>query len=159
MDKDLEKLLGAHAYFYKNGLTCESQGYGIGAYAYFRRITEDVIGSLLDSIPDLIEPSEQERYKTALEATKKEKRADKKIALVKDLLPSSLRPDGMNPLNILHSALSKGLHGKTDEECMEQAERIRESLVFLVEQILRAKEGSKKFTANMKKLLEKGKKG
>jgi len=154
-DKVLEKLLGEHADYYKKGLVCESQNYGIGAYAYFRRITEDIIDNLLDSISGLIEPSEKEKYKKALEETQKTKRTEDKIDLVKDLLPLSLKPSGMNPLKTLHSALSVGIHSKTDEECMEQAEIIKNVLVFLVNQILKTKEDKKKFTDSMKKLLGK----
>jgi len=148
----LEKLLGEHADYYKKGLVCESQSYGIGAYAYFRRITENIIDNLLASISDLIEPIEKEKYKEALEETKKTKKTEDKIQLVKNLLPPSLKPNGMNPLKTLHSALSVGIHSKTDEECMEQAEIIRNVLVFLVNQILKTKEENKKFTDSMKKL-------
>jgi len=154
-DKRLKKLLGEHGDYYKNGLTCESQSYGIGAYAYFRRITEDVIDNLLESITGLIEPSEKKKYEEALKKTKKTKVAEEKIDLVKDLLPASLRPGNINPLKTLYSALSLGLHEQTDEECMKQAEIIRRALVYLVNQIMRTKEDKKIFTEGMKKLLGK----
>lgn len=152
-DENLEKLLGEHAEYYKNGLICESQSYGIGAYAYFRRITEGVIDDLLDSLSDLIEPVEKKKYQVELEKTKGTKATDKKIKLVQDLLPPSLKPDGMNPLKALHGALSEGLHGKSDEECMKQAEIIKKTLLYLVNQILRTKEDKREFTEGMKKLL------
>ncbi|MEK7072287.1 MAG: hypothetical protein AAB969_01835, partial [Patescibacteria group bacterium] len=133
MNQELEKMLGVHADNYKKGLVCESQSYGIGAYAYFRRITENIIGELLDSIPDLIDDqTEKDAYKKALEEVKKTKVAEKKIELVKDLLPDALKATGINPLKALYGALSVGLHDKTDEECMELAEIIRDSLVYLV---------------------------
>jgi len=154
-DKNLSELLGEHQDYYKKGLVCESQGYGIGAYAYYRRIVESIIDSLLDSIADLIPESEKQRYLEVLKETKKTTIAQEKIELVKDLLPEILRPDGMNPLNLLHSTLSEGLHAKTDEECLEIASTIRDTLVFLVNQILQTKESSKKFTTRMRKLLEK----
>jgi len=154
-DKVLERLLGEHADYYKKGLVCESQNYGIGADAYFRRITENIIDNLLNSIADLMESEEKEKYKKALEETKKTKRTEDKIDLVKDLLPLSLKPNGMNPLKTLHSALSVGIHSKTDEECMDQAEIIKNVLVFLVNQILKTEEDKKKFTDSMKKLLGK----
>jgi hypothetical protein len=155
MDKELEKLLGTHADYYKRGLINESQGYGIGAHAYFRRITEDIIDDLLDLIYDLIEPAEKEKYKTVLDQTKLTRVTQEKIDLVKDLLPDSLKPDGVNPLGVLHSALSEGLHELSDEECMEQAELIRNSLVFLINQIIKTRTATKSFTESMKKLLGK----
>lgn len=155
MDKELESMLGEHAEYYKRGLICESQSYGIGAYAYFRRITEDVIDELLESILDLVEEDEKEQYREKLEEVKKEKIAEKKIILVKDLLPKSLQVDGMNPLKELYGVLSQGIHNETDEECMEKAETIRGILVFLVNQVIRTKKDKKSFTEGMKKILKK----
>jgi len=154
-DKNLSELLGEHQDFYKKGLVCESQGYGIGAYAYYRRIVETIIDSLLDSIIDLVPENEKQQYNKAFEETQKTTIAQEKIELVKDLLPEILRPDGMNPLNLLHSTLSEGLHANTDDECLGAAELIRESLVFLVNRTLQTKESSKKFTTSMRKLLDK----
>lgn len=155
LDKELENILGKHADFYKKGLINESQSYGIGAYAYFRRITEEIIDKLLDSITDLIEEKDREAYAEALEKTKKTRNTQEKIDLVKDLLPTSLKPEEMNPLGVLHSALSEGLHNGTDEECMEKAEIIRNILVFLVNRTIRMKSESSEFTDGMKKLLSK----
>ena len=81
--------------------------------------------------------------------------AKEKIALVKDLLPASLRTNGINPLNILHDTLSEGIHTKTEEECLEIASTIRETWVYLVNQVIQTKESSKQFTDSMRKLLAK----
>ncbi len=155
MDKNLEKTLGKHAKTFRKGLVCESQGYGIGAFAYYRRITEEIIDELLDSIADLIETEHQAEYQKALEETKKTRIAQEKIDLVKELLPTILRPSGMNPLGVLHSELSEGLHADTDENCLENASHIRDILTFLINQIIQSKEASKQFTTSMKSILEK----
>lgn len=88
---------------------------------------------------------------------KQEKRLllPKKIELVKDLLPPILRPEGMNPLAALHSALSQGLHAESDEECLDLAQHCREVLVFLVNQVAASKDTAKSFTSSMRKLLDK----
>lgn len=155
VDPDLASVLGNHLEVYRRGLICESQGYGIGAFAYYRRIVEETIDSLLSQIEDLIPEGERSNYATALEAAKATQIAKDKIALVKDLLPLTLRPDGMNPLNVLHSTLSAGLHGRPDEDCLEDAEAIRRVLAFLVTQIKLAQKTSLEFTTSMRKLLEK----
>lgn len=156
MDKELEKLLDDHTDFYKRGLICESQGYGIGAFAYYRRIVEEVIDGLLISIEELLtDPEEKREYDTALEKVKKTTVTQEKIDLVKDLLPDSLRPDGMNPLSALHSALSEGLHAEDEDTCLEYAEAVRDSLVFLVNRLVRTKAENKSFSASMRKLLDK----
>lgn len=154
-DVNIEKLLGDHSGYYRKGLVCESQGYGIGAFGYYRRIVEEIIDGLLDEIAELLTNSELLEYQDALAKTKETIVTQEKIELVKDLLPPILRPEGMNPLSALHSALSEGLHAESDEECLEYAETCREILIFLVNQVAASKAASKGFTDSMRKLLEK----
>ena len=139
----------------KKGLICESQGYGIGAFGYYRRIVEETIDKLFDEIADLLSEDELDVYRVALEKTKETIVTAEKIELVKDLLPAILRPDGMNPLAALHSALSQGLHAESDEDCLDLAENCREILVFLVNQVAASKQTAKSFTSSMRKLLDK----
>jgi hypothetical protein len=155
MDKNLEKALNKHSGTFRKGLVCESQGYGIGAFAYYRRITEEIIDELLDSITDLIEEENKEKYLAALEKTKNTRVTQEKIDLVKDILPTILRPNGMNPLGVLHSELSEGLHADSDEACLENANHIKSILTFLINQIIQSKEAAKGFTSGMKLLLDK----
>jgi len=155
MDKELENILGEYADYYKKGLTCESQSYGIGAYAYFRRITENVIGELLGDILEMVETTEEkEEYKEALELVKDSRNAEEKIEAVQDLLPKSLKADGINPLKALYGVLSSGIHGLTDDECMEKAEIIRSVLVYLVNQIKKTKNDKDNFVDSIKELLK-----
>ena len=74
--------------------------------------------------------------------------------MVKDLLPPILRPEDMNPLSVLHSILSEGLHSKSDEECLQLAESCRNIITFLVSQISITKNRSNEFSSNMRKLLQ-----
>lgn len=153
-DRTLERILGAHAEYYKKGLVCESQSYGIGAFAYYRRIVEEIIDELLESITDLMAGEERERYLEALEKVKKTTVTQDKIDLVKDLLPPILRPGGMNPLSTLHSVLSEGLHQESDERCIELAMTVREVLVFLVNQVAITQAAAASFTESMRRLLD-----
>jgi hypothetical protein len=152
MEKNLEKLLEDHADFYKKGLICESQGYGIGAYAYYRRIVETIIDQLLDLIPEILEPDKQQQYNEALIKTKETVSAKDKMAIIKDLLPSSLKAEGHNPLSIIYKSLSEGIHSLSDDDCLVQAELIRRSLNFLIDEILRKKQTLKEYTDSIKKL-------
>ena len=158
VEKNLKKILKEYSEYYRKGKTCEFHSYGIGAFAYYRRIVEDIIENLLESIPDLMSEEELEKYQVALEEVRKTKNATDKIALVKDLLPPILKPEQFNPLKTIHGALSKGLHGRTDEECLEDAESIRTSLIFLVDAILSRKKGQQEYTESMKKIIEKQRK-
>lgn len=157
VEKNLSTILGEYEDIYRKGLICEGQGYGIGAYAYYRRIIESIIDELLNLIHDLLDESDKALYEQALRETQEGIVAQEKIALVKDLLPKSLRPSNMNPLNLLYDRLSEGIHAMTDEECLEIASDIREVLIYLVEQIsvsVQAKNSSCRFTESMRKLLE-----
>ena len=154
-EKNLEDMLGQYKSYYKKGLICESQGYGIGAFGYYRRIVEEIIDELLDDIKTLINGKELEIYNEALEKTKKTIVAQEKIHLVKELLPPILRPDGMNPLQVLHSVLSEGLHAKSDEECLDYADQSRNIIIFLINQVALSKKTALEFSENMKKILSK----
>lgn len=154
-DPEIERLLAEHSGYYKKGLVCESQGYGIGAFGYYRRIVEEIIDRLLEDVADLLAGDDLDSYRAALEKTQKTTVTQEKIDLVKDLLPPILRPEGMNPLSALHSALSEGLHAESDEVCLEYAQAVREVLVFLVNQVAASRRSSKEFTDSMRKLLEK----
>ncbi len=156
-DKGIERMLGAHRGYLSRGLICESQGYGIGAFSYYRRITEEIIDQLLEDVRDLIPEDEREAFNEVLAKVKSTRQTSEKINLIKDMLPSSLLIDGMNPLGILHAALSKGLHAESDEECLVHAETVRESVVFLTSQISENKKSKAAFSDKMRKLLEKKK--
>ena len=157
LNPTLEGLLRTRAGYYKNALISESQGYGIGAFAYYRRIVEEIIDDLLDDIPNLMADEERNEYLKALEEAKQTNVTQKKIELVKDKLPAILRPGGRNPLRRLHSTLSGGLHGETDEHCMELAEAVRETLVFLVTQIETTKYASEHYLDSIDRLQDRGK--
>ena len=69
----------------------------------------------MNEIADLLSGEDLEKYNKALVKTKETIVTAEKIELVKDLLPPILRPEEMNPLAVLHSALSQGLHAESDE--------------------------------------------
>lgn len=119
------------------------------------RIVEEIIDELLSEIEDLLTGKEKELYAEALEKTRQTTITQDKIELVKDLLPPILRPYGTNPLSILHSILSQGLHGETDEQCIELAMNVREILLFLVNQVTASKVAARNFTESMRKFLDK----
>jgi len=155
INKELEKALEGNSKIYRNGLTCESQGYGIGAFAYYRRVVEEIIDNLLIQITDLIEPAQKNKYEQALEQVKKTRITEEKIDLVKDMLPAILRPNNHNPLKLLHEFLSEGLHGKSDEECLAIAAELRKIIEFLVSQVSITKSKGLEFSEGMQRLLDK----
>jgi hypothetical protein len=150
------KALGTHLNDFKKGKINESQGYGIGAFAYYRRIVEVLINDLLhDMVICISNEDDQHEFRRRLEKVKNDIRADVRIEAVKDLVPAILRPENINPLSVLHSALSEELCAHSDEECLEYAADVRESLTFLIEQVQRTKENAKTYVASIRALQEK----
>jgi hypothetical protein len=154
-DPNIQSMLGSHQELLTKGLVCESQSYGVGSFAYYRRIVEEIIDKLLDDVSDLLSPDEQSVYAAALSAAKKTRITSEKIELVKELLPAILRPNNMNPLALLHGVLSAGLHAETDEKCLELAVEVREILTFLASQVAASKIASQSFNDRMRALLDK----
>lgn len=153
--KKLRKILGEYFDYYRKGLICESRAFGIGANIYYRRIVEGIIGELLEDIKEFLVGEDRDKYEQVLKETRKSKRAHEKINLVKDLIPPVLMIGSQNPLQLLYDILSGGIHGKTDNECLEDAQIIREALTFLINNILSRQKDKQKYDDNIKKLLEK----
>jgi hypothetical protein len=78
----------------------------------------------------------------------------KSIDLVKNAIPPSLLIQGHhNPLTLLHSALSKGLHAESDESCLELAQSIRLVLAELAERLSTALKADAELNAAVSRLL------
>jgi hypothetical protein len=152
IDADLQKSLGKTLGNYKKGLYCEQEGFGIGAFAYYRRIIEDMIDSLLDDLEDALGKEDKAKYKDDILKAKQERVTEKKIEIVKEMLPSHLRPGGINPLGVIHSILSAGLHGKPEKECLEIAGDIRLSLEYLLNGLINEKWKKKEVFAALGRL-------
>jgi hypothetical protein len=119
----------------KKGLTSEGTGYGIGAFAYYRRVVENVIDKLLDSLAAYASAEGDARFASAVAELKNAQQASHKIEAVKDLLPPSLRLGGFNPLGKVYEQLSVGIHELTDEECLDRANALLTVLTTLVWQV------------------------
>lgn len=127
---------------YKKARISENFSYGIGAFAYYRRIVELEIDELLEKIKELFPDDKKERYQKILEQVKREKNADKKIDIVKEVITNDIIPN--NPLKSLYKILSKGIHNFSDKECLESASAIRDLLIILIKEIENKKEQQNK---------------
>jgi hypothetical protein len=64
--------------------------------------------------------------------------------------------DGHNPLTLLHSTLSEGVHDLTDEECLKRAYAVRIVLGELAERLAQALTGKAELKAAVGQLLGAG---
>ena len=110
----LLKLIEPDKEVFFKGRQCENHGLGIGAFAYYRRVVEDQKNRILDRIINAAETlfAPQDMIDT-LTSAKDEHQFQKALDSVKDAVPPGLLINGQNPLTLLHSALSDGLHGKS----------------------------------------------
>lgn len=135
----LISLIGPDRETFLMGRRCENQGLGIGAFAYYRRVVENQKNRILDEIIKVSQKLSLPPEKIGmLEKAKAENQFSKALSDVKDALPQSLLINGHNPLTLLHSALSEGLHGKSDEACLEIAHDVRVVLSELSERLAQA---------------------
>lgn len=150
------RLFGGDASLFKKGRQCENLGYGVAAFAYYRRVVEnhknDIFNEIIkvcktvDAPGDVIEE---------LEAAKVEIAFTKSIEKVKSALPQGLLINGHNPLLALHGALSVGLHDESDEACLEAAHAVRLVLTDLVEKMATLKQDNKQLNDAVQLLLRK----
>jgi len=129
-------LIGPDKDNFIKGKRCEEQGLGIGSYAYYRRVIETQKNRIIDQLIKICKQSNKyEKLIEQFEKAKKENQFSTAIGMIKQNLPDSLLIDGNNPLKLLHSALSKGVHELTDDECLERANIIRIVLTGLSKRI------------------------
>ncbi len=118
------------------GRRAESQGMGIGAFGYYRRVVENQKNRLFDEIIEVAEKlGKYPDLVDQLKVAKGETQFTKAIESIKAGWPEALLVNGYNPLRLLHSALSEGLHALPDQTCLELAQDIRIVLTELAERL------------------------
>jgi hypothetical protein len=147
-------LVGPDRELYLKGRRAEAEGLGVGAFAYYRRIVEDQKNRLLDEIIRVARHTKAPADAIArLEAAKTETQFGRAVDEVKDVIPSSLLIKGRNPLTLLHGALSRNLHGASDEECLQVAHAIRLILVEFAERLGQALKDERELNDAIDRLL------
>lgn len=154
----LQRLVQSERDFLLKGVQSESRGFGIGAFAYYRRLVEDLKSELIDEIIKTCQKiPTAATYIPTLEKAREEKRFSKAVEDIGDAIPDALRIDGHNPLSLLHRALSGDLHSASDEECLEAASAIRVVLTELTERIAHITRESSELQTALGKLFRKRK--
>ena len=143
------------AALYKRGIICESQAFGIGAFAYYRRVVEGAVDMIISWLKDALGAEggrELEAALEALEAVPPVQKTAEKIRIAKDYMPADLRPGGRNPLGVLYDALSRGLHELPEEECLERGAHIRASISYLMINLSARRKAGEEFAESLQRL-------
>lgn len=149
-------LIGPDRELFLQGSRCEARGMGVGAFAYYRRVVENQKSRIIKEIAKVAEQSQLSSDIQALfTKASLEGRFRQSVDMIKEVIPPSLFINGNNPLTLLHSALSSGLHdeGMTDDRCLELAQSIRIVLVELAERLATALKTDQELTNALKTLL------
>lgn len=153
----LMKMVGPDRELFLKGRRCENQGLGIGAFVYYRRVVESQKNRILEEIIKVSRKLGAPAEAIAkLEAAKAESRFSQALKDVKDAVPQALLINGHNPLLLLHSALSDGLHDRADEHCLEVAASVRVVLGELAERLSQALKDEAELTRALAKLMSPG---
>jgi len=152
LSKTLEKYLSEEDRTnYKRALVCKSNGYGIGAYAYLRRVIENEIKKIVKDISEL-EFEGVDEVKRAYSTYQQDHQMNKLIDVLDGHLPTTLKGLGNNPIKLLYEQLSGGIHSFSDELCLSKAESIDVLINFVVEKINEGKNQLKSVQAAIKSL-------
>lgn len=151
----LIRLIESDRELFLQGRRAENRGMGIGAFAYYRRVVENQRNQIIAKIARVAKtlgstPEIDQVFIAAIN----EIQFAKSIEMVEAFIPQALLINGENPLTLLHSALSKGLHNHemTDAHCLQLAQSIRVILTELAERSASALKEDKEIQEALKVL-------
>jgi len=120
------KIIGKERDLFFKGNISENQGLGIGAFSYYRRVLDSQKDKIFDEVIKVLKLTTGNEVLTKeLTDAKAETQFTKAVDKIQTALPDGLLIGGYNPLKLLYSALSEGLHSHTDKECIELAQDIK----------------------------------
>jgi len=148
-------IIGGERDYFLKGRRAENQGLGIAAFAYYRRVVENQKTRIIDEMIRVAQKiGAPQEVTDDLNTARNETQFSRAVQVIKHGVPESLLIGGHNPLTLLHSALSEGLHAQTDQECLELATSIRVVLTELVERMGNALKEELELTAAVSRLLQ-----
>jgi len=152
----LTRLLGVDKDLFLKGRRAENQGMGIAAFAYYRRVIESQKDAIFEEIIRVSKGiSADLNIIAGLELAKKQVQFTGAVEAVKDGIPPVLLINGHNPLTLLHSALSEGLHAKSDADCLAYATDMRIVMAEFVERMAQAMKDNAELHSAVSRLLSK----
>jgi len=155
--KKASKLIGKERNLFFKGAISENQGMGIGAFSYYRRVLDAQKDKIFDEVIKVLNLSTgNETLIQELTEAKAENQFTNAVKKIKTALPDGLKINGHDPLSLLYSALSEGLHNHTDEECLENAQDIKMVLFQFSERLNSALKDDAELNSAVNRLAMKG---
>lgn len=154
VSNDTAKALGREdADLYRKARLFMSQGYGIAACAYLRRLIENQIDPILSQMTQTLkEEGAGDDMLSEIEDVAKSHHVSDKLKTVSKVAPKSLHIEGMNPLNTIYTLYSDGVHNRSEDECKQIAMKLAAATEYVVAELNRAAEARERYMQAMKDL-------
>jgi hypothetical protein len=120
--------------WYFKAINSLNENYGIGSFAYFRRIIEKELINIIEDIKTLPD-SHKTEIQTLLDKHNESPKVSTIYENIFEHLPNSLKSLGDNPIKLLYNQTSEGLHSLTEDQCLEKTKKILELLNFVIKKI------------------------
>ena len=154
----LISLIGPQRDLFLKGRRAENQGMGIAAFAYYRRVIEGQKDRIFDEVIRVSKGLSVDQVVIGeLQKAKGKTQFTKAVEAVKHAIPQALLINGRNPLTLLHSALSEGIHAQTDGDCLEIATSIRVVMAEFAERMAQVMKEEAELNAAVSRLLQRKK--
>jgi hypothetical protein len=153
VSQDFEKRLGDDGELYRKALVCRTQGYGLAALAYFRRLVENKTNTLVEIVASLASVNPVAESKAPnIRLAKQEATCEQKLRVASEAVPDSLRPGGVNPLGVLHDLFTRKPGTAGEKECLEAVDELREIFDHVFGQLHSQVEDQRRFIENAGKM-------
>lgn len=151
VSKELARALEDDTDTYKRAKICLSQGYGLAACAYLRRVLENRINHILELIYEYEKErgapeSKLSKIKSLLES----KHVDEKLSHAYKYAPESVIVQGTNPLRVIYELLSRGIHNLSEDECTDSAMKLKTNLEYVLGELAREQKARRDFVTQMR---------
>lgn len=152
LEPALERALGEHADLHRKGVDCEAARMGLGALAYFRRLSEALLLPLLDDFRHLVDEPRLDDFDRAFAELRESPSPFSRLESIAPLLPALLRPKRIDLLGLLASEVSAA-PPSDDRSALERAGRIRAVLVFLLRQAEKSRSEAESLALDIEQIL------
>jgi hypothetical protein len=143
---------------YRNAIRLRNFNMGIGAVAYMRRVVENRMNDILDVVHEVatqVQPDDKESL-ARFEEVKNDIRFAPKVEYAAAIMPKHLLPAGSpNPIGVLHSLTSDGLHFRSEEECVDTFDSCKLSFEYLFANFRPSVQEAKAFHRSLAELTKK----
>jgi hypothetical protein len=150
IEPKLNAALGASRGLYRKAIRSRGFGFGIGAVSYLRRIIEDTTEILMDLLReekwDEWTANERQEFENARATYQYSQKIDYAAGMI---LPAKVFAGGRDSFTALHDVTSSGLHGKSEEECIEIFDRCNLIFAHTFRALYQHKQEREEFAAHL----------